>query len=166
MAALDVPAVHRQYCYDQAERVMTTYRSKFEFQLGSFSRLSTTTRTGYSSQENVRSFKIFALGTLVCLFHRLPSMILQPIEYTENFCPGGMPTPKYTIISMRLRNPIRLSPVPDENDTVIPRDIAPGDTRITNRKIWAHIEAPERPPEPGTVYCEREKVILEASFQT
>jgi hypothetical protein len=73
-----------------------------------------------------------------------------------------MPTPKHTLIPIRVLTAMSLSPVVDREVIYVPTDIKPGDTKRTTGSIWLKIQGPARPPEPGQIFKKTTTIQLTA----
>lgn len=60
---------------------------------------------------------------------------------------GGMPTPKKTLIPLRMQFSPWLTPLPGKDVVYLPFDIPPGGTEKITHEIWAMIESPCAQPD-------------------
>lgn len=72
-----------------------------------------------------------------------------------------MPTPKKTLIPVRLQDSAWLTPVPGKDTVFLPLDIPPGSTKSISNEIWARIKSPSTQPN-STAFKEVSAINLQA----
>lgn len=102
---------------------VSTYDSKFEFQLLDFEVVD----------ENDDG-----------IFEPSECAIIKNIRIKNS---GGMPTPKKTLIPLRMQFSPWLTPLPGKDVVYLPFDIPPGGTEKITHEIWAMIESPCAQPD-------------------
>lgn len=72
-----------------------------------------------------------------------------------------MPTPKKTLIPVRMQASAWLTPVPGKDTVYLPFDIPPGSTKKIAHEIWASIKSPCTEPD-STAFKEFSTIKLQA----
>jgi len=118
---------------------ISRYDSRFEFQLLDFEVLDENDDGIFEPGECViiKNFRIKNTGRII-------SNVIQKSQLTVNV--GGMPTPKKTLIPLRMQPSSWLTPVPGKDVVYLPFDIPPGGMKTINNEIWARISPPRDPP--------------------